>query len=180
MELSFLYAIPRTPALDSFFLAVTRMTGSIGQLWLIVAALLLAFKRTRKAGVAVLISYLGVLLFGQLILKHLVSRPRPCQVDPTFALLLERPSGSSFPSTHSAWSFAAATAIFMFHRKGGAVAFVAAALIAFSRLYLFVHFPTDVLFGVALGMALGVAASRLSTPLMQKPQRGAQDPAAGN
>ena len=171
MELSFLYAIPRSPALDGFFLAVTRVAGSYGQLWLILAALLLVFRRTRRAGAAMLISYVAVFLLGQLLLKHLISRPRPCHVDQAFALLVSRPSSSSFPSTHSAWAFAGATALFMSHRKAGAAAFACAALIAFSRLYLFLHFPTDVLFGIALGMALGVAASRLSDRLFQAFQK---------
>ena len=172
MEFSFLYAIPRTALLDSFFLGLTRVAGSYGQLWLIVAALLLIFKKTRKAGVSVLIAYLAVFLIGQLALKNLFSRPRPCQIDEAFALLVARPSSSSFPSTHSAWAFGAATAIFMGHRKLGAAAFVVAALIAFSRMYMFLHFPTDVLFGAAMGIALGVLASRVAKALWKKLARG--------
>ncbi len=159
MEFSFLYAIPRTAALDSFFLAVTNIAGSYGQLWLIVAAVLLIFKSTRKAGAAVLLAYAAVCLMGQYGLKNLISRPRPCQIDLDFALLVSRPSSSSFPSTHSAWAFGAATAIFMQHKKPGVAAFIAAALIAFSRMYLFLHFPTDVLAGIALGTALGLLAN---------------------
>ena len=159
MEFSFLYAIPRTAVLDSFFLAVTKIAGSYGQLWVIVAAMLLIFKKTRKAGVAVLLAYAAVFLIGQYGLKNLFSRLRPCQIDLDFALLVDRPSSSSFPSTHSAWAFGAATAIYMRHKKSGVAAFIAAALIAFSRMYLFLHFPTDVLFGIVLGIALGVFAN---------------------
>ena len=159
MEFSFLYAIPRTQALDNFFLAVTNVAGSYGQLWVIVAAALLIFKSTRKAGVAVLLAYGMVFLMGQYGLKNLISRPRPCQIDLDFALLVSRPSSSSFPSTHSAWAFGAATAIFMRHKKLGVGALIVAALIAFSRLYLFLHFPTDVLAGIALGVALGLLAN---------------------
>ena len=168
MEFSFLYAIPRTAALDSFFLGLTKIAGSYGQLWVIVAVLLLVFKKTRRAGASVLLAYLMVFLLGQIVLKNLVSRPRPCQIDQAFALLVARPSSSSFPSTHSAWAFGAATAIFMGHRKLGAAAFVVAALIAFSRMYMFLHFPTDVLFGAAMGIALGVLASRVAKALWKK------------
>ena len=171
MEFSFLYAIPRTALLDSFFLGLTKITGSYGQLWVIVAALLLIFKKTRKAGVSVLIAYLAVFLIGQLALKNLFSRPRPCQIDEAFALLVARPSSSSFPSTHSAWAFGAATAIFMQHRKMGVAAYVVAALIGFSRLYMFLHFPTDVLFGMVLGIALGVLAHRITMVLWKKISR---------
>ena len=172
MEFSFLYAIPRTEVLDSFFLGLTRVAGSYGQLWLIIAALLLIFKATRKAGISVVIAYLAVYLLGQIILKQLISRPRPCQIDQAFALLVARPSSSSFPSTHSAWAFGAATAIFMRHRKLGSAAYAVAALIAFSRLYMFLHFPTDVLFGTAMGMALGVLAHWIMKTLWKKLDRG--------
>ena len=170
MELSFLYSIPRTAFLDSVFLFFTKLPGSIGQLWLIVGVALLIFKQTRKTGAAVLISYIGVLLFGELLLKHLIVRPRPCQIDQAFAMLVERPTSSSFPSTHSAFAFGAATAIFLNYRKVGVAAIVVAALVAFSRLYLFLHFPTDVLCGVVLGVALGFAAVRISALAAKKMQ----------
>ena len=144
MELSFLYSIPRNGLLDSFFLGVTKIAGSYGQFWVAIALLLLIFKRTRRAGVAVLIAYVGVFLLGQYGLKNLISRPRPCQIDTAFPLLVSRPSSSSFPSTHSAWAFGSATAIFLQHKKAGIAAYVAAVLIGFSRLYLFLHFPTDI------------------------------------
>ena len=119
-----------------------------------------------------LIAYMAVYLLGQIILKQLISRPRPCQIDQAFALLVARPSSSSFPSTHSAWAFGAATAIFMRHRKLGAAAYAVAALIAFSRMYMFLHFPTDVLFGTALGIALGVLAHWITKALWKRFARG--------
>lgn len=161
MEMTFLYSIAHTHFLDTFFLILTKIAGSYGQLWVIVGAALLIPKKTRRTGIAVLVSYVGVFIFGQLILKHLFDRPRPCQIDQAFTLLVERPSSSSFPSTHSAWAFGAATAIFMRYRKTGIAVFVAAFLIAFSRMYLFLHFPTDVLCGMILGILLGFAADKI-------------------
>ena len=171
MEFSFLYAIPRSGLLDSFFLGVTKIAGSYGQLWVVIALLLLIFKKTRRAGVALLISYVGVFLLGQYGLKNLISRPRPCQIDTSFPLLVARPSSSSFPSTHSAWAFGGATAIFLRHKKAGIAAYVAAVLIGFSRLYLFLHFPTDVLFGAGMGVALGFAADRIAAFAAKKLKR---------
>ena len=171
MEFSFLYAIPRGSVLDAFFLGVTKIAGSYGQLWVVIALLLLIFKKTRRAGIALLIAYVGVFLLGQYGLKNLISRPRPCQIDTAFPLLVSRPSSSSFPSTHSAWAFGGATAIFLQHRKAGIAAYVAAILIGFSRLYLFLHFPTDVLFGAAMGVALGFAADRLTAYAARKLKR---------
>ena len=161
MELSFLYAIPRTELLDAFFLTVTKVAGSYGQLWVVVGLVLLIPKKTRWTGISALISYVGVYIFGQMILKNLISRPRPCQVDQAFGMLVARPSSSSFPSTHSAWAFAAATAIFMKYKKAATAAFVVAALIAFSRMYMFLHYPTDVLCGMILGILLGIASDRI-------------------
>lgn len=161
MELSFLYSIPRTGILDTLFLFFTKLPGAIGQLWLIVGIMLLLFKKTRRTGAAVLLSFVGVLLFGELLLKHVVTRLRPCQIDQAFALLVDRPTSSSFPSTHSAFAFGAATAIFMNYRKAGVAALIVAALVAFSRLYLFLHFPTDVLCGIVLGIVIGFAAVRI-------------------
>ena len=165
MELQILYAIPHNGWLDMFFLGLTKLIGSYAQIWLAVGLILLIFRRTRKTGAAVLISYVGVLVLGHLILKPLIARPRPCQIDLDFPLLLERPTSSSFPSLHSAFSFGAATAIFMNYRKAGIPALAFAALIAFSRLYLFMHFPTDVLFGIVFGIITGYAAVKLSKRL---------------
>ena len=171
MEFSFLYAIPRGSVLDAFFLGVTKIAGSYGQFWVVIALLLLIFKKTRRAGIALLIAYVGVFLLGQYGLKNLISRPRPCQIDTAFPLLVSRPSSSSFPSTHSAWAFGGATAIFLQHKKAGIAAYVAAVLIGFSRLYLFLHFPTDVLFGAAMGVALGFAADRFTAFAERKLKR---------
>ena len=129
MELSILYAIPRTAALDGIFLGLTKLVGSYGQLCLILGLLLLCFRKTRNMGAAVLISYVAVLLFGQLILKNLISRPRPCMIDPAFPLLIAPSASSSFPSTHTGWVFAAATAIFLNDRRFGVAAYVFALLV---------------------------------------------------
>lgn len=168
MEFSFLYSIPRSDILDSFFLIVTKIAGSYGQLWLVIGALLLAFRKTRKVGAAVIVSYVGVYVFGQMLLKHLIARPRPCQIDQTFSLLVNRPSSSSFPSTHSAWAFGGATAIFLNHKRAGLAFLFAAALIAFSRLYLFLHFPTDVLAGIVLGVCMGFKGCKLCDYAIKK------------
>lgn len=177
VELSILYSIPRTDLLDKIFLFFTKLSGSIGQLWLIIGVALLFFKETRKTGAAVLVSFICVLLFGELLLKHLVMRMRPCQVDTAFPMLIDRPTSSSFPSTHSAFAFGTATVIFMKYKKAGIAALIVAALVAFSRLYLFVHFPTDVLCGIVLGILAAFAAIRIcdyAETKIQKTNKGEQ------
>ena len=163
MDFSILYAIQgmRSPALDSVVLALTSVMGAYGQIWLIVGAAMCAFKKTRSCGIAVLISYVLVYAVGQFALKDLIARPRPCHLDEAVELIVKRPSSYSCPSTHTAWAFAAATSVFLFFRKPGIALMAVAALIGFSRLYLFVHFPTDVLLGAALGIALALVTVRV-------------------
>ena len=160
LEFAILYAIQNihTDFMDKFILTVTNITGSYGQLWIILAVLLLCFKKTRKAGFTILISYALVFAAGQYVLKDLIARPRPCHIDETVALLVPRPSGYSCPSTHSAWAFASAASVFLWHKKPGIAIGVIALIVAFGRLYLFVHFPTDVLFGIALGILFAYIA----------------------
>ena len=105
-------------------------------------------------GVALLLGFLT----GNLLLKNCIARTRPFLWDPTISLLIEKPSDYSFPSGHTLASFECAVAIFRYHRKWGIAALVFAVLIAFSRLYLQVHYPTDVLGGAMLGTLWGMLA----------------------
>ena len=160
MDFGILYAIQamRSPALDQIMLVITKLMGSIGQIWLLVAIGLIIFKKTRKVGICVLISYILVLLVGHVCLKDLIARSRPCHIDETIKLLVERPTSYSCPSTHTAWAFAAATSIYLYFKRAGIVTFVIAAIMGFSRMYMFVHFPTDVVFGIILGVVLGIVS----------------------
>lgn len=169
-EFGILYAIQNIHSafLDKFILAVTNITGSYGQLWVVLAAVLLIFKKTRKMGFTILLSYGLVYLFGQLILKDLIARARPCQIDQTVELLVARPSSFSCPSTHSAWAFAAAASVFAWNKKYGLLVGIPALLVAFGRLYLFVHFPTDVLFGIALGILSAFIAYKIVKAIAEK------------
>ena len=179
MDFSILYGIQniRCDFLDQSVLVLSKIAGDYGHLWLIAGVLLCIFKKTRKSGIAVLVSYGLVFLTGQLLLKDLIARPRPCHLDETIELIVKRPSSFSCPSTHSAWAFAAATAVFMHHRKPGIGVYALAAIIGFSRLYLFVHVPTDVLFGAALGVFCGFAAVKLVDAVWKKVTR--KKPAEG-
>ena len=125
--------------------------GAHGEIWIAFTLLLLLFRRTRKAGFD--------MAAGHFFLKPLFARPRPCDLNTSITMLVARPHGHSFPSGHTASGVAAAYALWLQNRKLGAPALVLAAFIAFTRLYLYVHFPTDVLGGAVLGIALGAAAS---------------------
>lgn len=160
MDFSILYAIQsmRTPVFDKVMLAITDLMGSYGQIWLLAALGLILFRQTRKAGICVLLSYILVLIVGHVVLKDLIARPRPCHIDQSIQLLVARPESFSCPSTHTGWAFAGASSIFFYHKKAGIAAFIIAAIMGFSRMYVFVHFPTDVLLGIVLGMASAYAS----------------------
>lgn len=145
----------RAPFLDWFMERVSFL-GNGGWLFIVTGLLLIVPKRTRRVGISVLLSLLCGFLIGNLFLKNAVMRSRPCWLDGTVALLVASPADYSFPSGHTLAAFETAVSVFLYHRPFGIVMLALAACIAFSRMYLFVHFPTDVLCGMLLGAAIAV------------------------
>lgn len=140
--------------------AITAL-GNGGVFWIALSLLLIAFKKTRRAGLCCALALVLDLLAVNIILKPLIARPRPFYVLPEISLLIPTPGEFSFPSGHSASSLCAAWAAFRsMKRKIGVPLLVLAALIALSRLYVGVHYPTDVIGGALLGIALGEIAVR--------------------
>ena len=121
------------------------------------AVVLLILPKTRKTGIIVAAALLMDLILCNLILKNLVARVRPYDVNTAIAILIKKPLDFSFPSGHTAASFAAMTALFLAKmKKAWIAALVLAVLIAFSRLYFYVHYPTDVLGGAVVGILSGI------------------------
>lgn len=162
LEFSILYYLQtiHTAWLDEFMKAVTSL-GDSGIFWILTGAVLLCFQKTRKIGFSVLLSLLCGFLIGNLFLKNIIARDRPCWIDKSIILLIDSPKDYSFPSGHTLASFEAAVSILLYNKKWGIAALILAALIAVSRLYLFVHFPTDVLGGMLLGTLIAVAVHKL-------------------
>lgn len=151
-------------ALAIFF----EYAGSHGEIWIVITLLLLIRPQTRRAGLSMALALILYLIIGDGILKPFFARPRPCDINSAVTLLVPRPNGHSFPSGHTSSAFAAASALFWQNRKLGIPALVLAAFIGFTRLYLYVHFPTDVLGGVLLGLALGTVAAKTVNFLANK------------
>lgn len=161
MELQILNAIQgiRNPLLDQIMVALTTL-GNKGIIWILLAVFLLARKKTRRAGFVVSAALCLDLLFCNVLLKPLVARTRPCDVNTAVQLLISRPADFSFPSGHTAASFAAVSAFWAAGKKKFSLVLLPLALlIAFSRLYLYVHYPTDVLGGAVVGIVCGVLAA---------------------
>lgn len=169
MEFSFLYWLQglHQPWLDRMMVAVTSL-GDAGWLWIAIGCVLFCRKKTRSCGLAVLLSLAVGFLAGNCLLKNVIARSRPCWIDPGILLLVENPQDYSFPSGHTLAGFEAGVSILLLHRKWGMAALVLAVLIAFSRLYLFVHFPTDVLAGAILGTGIAVGVNALGQWVKEK------------
>lgn len=151
----------RTPMGDTFMCFVTKL-GNAGIIWIVLTVVLLVIPRTRKAGAVMTAALCIDLVLCNGILKNLVARTRPCDVNTQIQLLIARPVDFSFPSGHTAASFAAVAALyFSGERKLWKPALVLACVIAFSRLYLYVHYPTDVLGGILAGMIAGYAGNAI-------------------
>ncbi len=158
MELRFLDFLQtiHTPLLDRILAFITSL-GNAGIIWIVLAVVLLILPKTRKTGIIVAAALLMDLILCNLILKNLVARVRPYDVNTAIAILIKKPLDFSFPSGHTAASFAAMTALFLAKmKKAWIAALVLAVLIAFSRLYFYVHYPTDVLGGAVVGILSGI------------------------
>ncbi len=135
--------------------------GEGGLVWFLIAIPMLFFKKTRVCGAVMILSMGVALLLGEFLLKNLVGRVRPCNINTDFEMLIKRPQSFSFPSGHTSSSFAAATSVFQWNKKYGTITLVLAFLIAFSRLYNYVHFPTDVLSGMLFGAVISLLTYHL-------------------
>lgn len=159
--LLFIQEFIRNPFLNPIMVFITTL-GDKGMIWIAATIVLLIPKKTRKIGVMSALALLGSLLVNNELLKNLVQRPRPFYTFTELVTVIPRPGQFSFPSGHSSASFAAAVVFYRnLPKKAGVPAIVLAVLIAFSRLYVGVHYPTDVLAGALLGTLLAYGAERL-------------------
>ena len=160
----------RNPIMDLLVPAITTL-GNSGLIWIILAGILILMPKYRKVGAAVMAGLVLEVVCCNLVLKPLVARIRPCDVNTAVQLLIPRPDDFSFPSGHTGASFAAAAALFADRNRLWIPSLILALLIAFSRLYLYVHYPTDILAGAAIGMMAGWAGRQAVDILWKRKQR---------
>lgn len=157
-----------SPVMDSVMLSVTyAATWSV--LWFAIAFGMVLTRKYRRAGIVLIASVILAYVVCDVLVKPAVGRVRPCGFA-DFELLVPVPDSYSFPSGHTMASFAAATVLLLVFRRWGIPALVFAAAVGFSRMYLFVHWPTDVLAGAVLGTAVAVLVYWVSrrTGFMEK------------
>ena len=166
--LLFLQESVRNPILDNIMIFITSL-GNGGMIWIAATIALLIPKKTRKAGIMSAVALLGSLIINNNIVKNIVQRPRPFVTFTDLQIIIPTPSEFSFPSGHTSSSFAAA-AVFYRHlpKKLGLPAVILAGLIGFSRLYVGVHYPTDVIAGVLMGILLSYLAEYLVNLFVKK------------
>ena len=139
-----------------------------GEIWILCAALLFLLRSQRKHGAACALALVLDLISCNIVLKPLIGRIRPFAFRPDLSLLVPPPGDASFPSGHTAAAFAV---VFALRASGSPLwkpALALAIVTAFSRLYLYVHWPTDVLGGMLLGAAAGWAGAKIGETLLRK------------
>ncbi len=139
--------------LDAAMPVITNLNNH-GEIWILIGLILLFTKKYRKYGVYLLVGLLVGLFLGNGVLKNLIARPRPFSFRPEVSLIIPPPGSFSFPSGHTLSSFIAAFILLRADKRFGVGGMILATLIAFSRLYLYVHFLTDILGAILLAFLI--------------------------
>ena len=153
-ELKFLHFLQsiHNPILDSIMLFFTNS----GNIIMILILISIVYPKTRRIGIQIYLALFISILIVNCGMKPFIARCRPCWLEPGVKMLIELPQSHSFPSGHSSTFFAMATAVFLSNKRFGIPTLAVASIVAFSRLYLFAHWPTDVMGGIFTGVLSGV------------------------
>lgn len=169
--LDWIQANLKSDLLDTVMPIIT-LFGDGGVFWIAIAVLLLCIPKTRKIGLGMGFALLMGLVVCNITLKPLVGRIRPYdlqeQLGVTIPLLTDRMHDYSFPSGHTIASFEASVVLLKNNKWMGIPAVILAFLIAFSRLYLYVHYPTDVIFSVFAGILFAFLGDALANKVVTR------------
>ena len=156
-----------------FIMPIITIFGDAGIFWIAWSVLLILFPRTRKIGLGMGFALMMGLVLCNMTLKPLVARVRPydfqlSEFQKVIPLLIEAQHDFSFPSGHTIASFEAAVVLLKNSKKMGIPAMILAVLIAFSRMYLYVHYPTDVIASIILGTILAFIGDAIAAKVAPK------------
>ncbi|MBR6079648.1 MAG: phosphatase PAP2 family protein [Treponema sp.] len=144
-------------------------SGNYAIPWLALILVLLFFKKTRRAAIFALVALILGIVLNDVIIKHIICRPRPFETILELIPIVKKPTSFSCPSGHSATAFATALTLFLCTKKLiGIPALFFAAVMAFSRMYVGVHYPSDVILGIAVGCASAVLVLVLGKRIFKK------------
>ena len=143
-------------AVGDVIMPLISKLGNGGAIWILLAIVLCCIPKYRKTSIILAAALITDVLLCNVILKPLVARPRPFLFNSDIKLLIPPPTDFSFPSGHTAVSFTSAFTLLFSKNKLWIPSMILASLIGFSRLYLYVHYPTDVFAGVLLGLIIGI------------------------
>ena len=152
-----------TPALSTIMKVITTL-GDAGIIWIILTVILLVIPKTRKTGSVVAIALILDLIICNGLLKNLVARTRPYDIRTMVKILIDKPLDYSFPSGHTAAAFSATMGLYFSKdsdKKLWVLVLVLAVMIAFSRMYFYVHYPTDILGGAVVGVLCGYLGAKI-------------------
>lgn len=141
---------------DKIMIGLTSL-GNGMTIWAIIGLALIISKKYRRYGFMIITALILCFLVGNLTIKPIVARTRPFDATPLLGeMLIKLPTDFSFPSGHTMCSFASSIVIFNMNRRIGIFTLILSSFIGFSRVYLYVHYPTDVFGGMVLGILVGI------------------------
>ena len=158
--LGFIQEKMRCKALDCIMPKIS-MLGNFGIIWIICVIMLISSNKYEDTGEQITIGLIVGILLGNVLLKHIFARPRPCWVDRDKQLLIKEPKDYSFPSGHTLSSVISASVLIHTNLLLGMIALAICLLILFSRMYLFVHYPSDIFGGALLGIIIAEVVLKL-------------------
>lgn len=153
--LNFIQQHLRSELMDKIMVTITHL-GDAGIIWIILTLVLLLIPKTRKIGFVLAVALVFDLILCNFIVKPFVARTRPYDINTAIELLIGRQVDYSFPSGHTAAGITCAAALYLMRQKWlWKMTLLLSILIGFSRMYLYVHFPTDIIGGIIIGMICG-------------------------
>ena len=153
--------------LDPIVIFITHL-GKAGIAWILLIMVLLVIKKTRRVGIACAMALVINVILCNFIIKPLIARPRPYDLYEQIICIVKPQWDYSFPSGHTWSGISSALIILMDNRRRGIAAMIMAVVIAFSRLYLYVHFPSDVLAGAVFGVLMALLTEKIVEKYLPK------------
>lgn len=168
--LNFIQQNLRLELMDKIMVMITHL-GDAGIIWIILTLILLLIPKTRKVGFVLVLALVFDLILCNFIVKPIVARTRPYDINTAVQLLIGRQVDYSFPSGHTAAGITCTVVLYFMRQKWlWKIALLLSLLIGFSRMYLYVHFPTDIIGGIIIGVVCGILGYKVANKITKKKQ----------